>query len=248
MGPSPARPRQLLPSTPLSPRARGAYSGLVERATSDPFSVVKLRFEIPHNVYMYPFSRAHPDALIVVTATQNLPGGRVLAEADVIESGPSDYTNELRGLPGVISVSRLGSVGPRTRYTAIAEEPSYLMLANELEVLMRYPRFIQNGEHTIEVAARASQLRKLVTGLRQLSDNVTVMAFGRDVMRTSPPTLTPRQHALLHQALAAGYFDVPRRITLTRLARQLRRSKSGISRSLAIVERKLAESSVAATV
>jgi hypothetical protein len=216
-----------------------------ESIGTDHFAVVKIRFELPHTHYLYPFSRAHPDMLIVITATQNLSENRVLAELELVEASPSDRQSEMEALKGVISVSRLGPVGPHTRIQGIAERPSFLVLADQLEVLCRYPRFVRNGEHTMEVASRVSQLRKLVHGLRAISPEVTIAAFGRDRMRTIPPSLTTRQSALLHQALAAGYFDVPRRISLTGFAHQLGRSKSSMSRALALIEKTLAEGTVA---
>ena len=112
-----------------------------------------------------------------------------------------------------------------------------------METLLRYPRFIQNGEYTVEAAAPVTQIRRLIQELRRISKAVEVLRFGRDRMRTYPPTLTARQNSLLHQALAAGYFDVPRRISLTRFAKRLGRSKSGLSEALALVEQKLAEAS-----
>jgi HTH DNA binding domain len=211
----------------------------------DRFAVVKLRFELPHTNFLYTFSRAHPEILIVITATQQLDPGRVLAELDLVEPSPTDHSEELQHLRGVFSATRLGPIGPRTRYQGTAEKPAYLVLADELEVLCRYPRIVQNGEHAIEVASRVSQLRKLVLELRDLSSQVVVGAFGRERMRTLPAALTPRQDALLHQALAAGYFDVPRGISLTGLARKLGRSKSSVSQALALIEKQLIESSVA---
>jgi predicted DNA binding protein len=44
--------------------------------------------------------------------------------------------------------------------------------------------------------------------------------------------------------MAAGYFAVPRGITLTDLARQIGRSKSAVSEAIAIIERKLLETAV----
>jgi len=44
--------------------------------------------------------------------------------------------------------------------------------------------------------------------------------------------------------MAAGYFAVPRGITLTALARRLHRSKSSISESLALIEKQLLETAL----
>jgi predicted DNA binding protein len=44
--------------------------------------------------------------------------------------------------------------------------------------------------------------------------------------------------------MAAGYFAVPRRITLTGLANKLGKSKSSLSEMLANIEKKLLESAL----
>jgi predicted DNA binding protein len=59
--------------------------------------------------------------------------------------------------------------------------------------------------------------------------------------------LTEIQQQLLSQAMAAGYFAVPRGITLTDLARRLDRSKSAVSEAIAIIEKKLLESALRPT-
>jgi predicted DNA binding protein len=211
----------------------------------DRLAVVQLRFEIPHEVPIYAFTHAHPELTLIVIASQPVPGGRIVGDTEIEDPGQRDYSTEIAAIPGIVSVARTGELGARTRYQVVLGEPSYVALANELQTLLRYPRLIQNGEYTVEVAARVSQLRQLIDGLRRLSPSVRVLRFGRERMHTCPPTLTATQFALLQQALSAGYFDVPRRITLTRLAESLKRSKSSLSRSLALVERELAVSTVA---
>lgn len=227
------------------------FSGPVTGRSPDRLTVVRLRFalppETPHNpVRLRPFLQVHPQLEVWITAVQNLPNGLCLTEIEVVDPGAVDWTEEISHIPGIVSASIRGSSGPISRYQVTTAQPIWERLANEFEALLRYPRLIQNCEYTVEVAAPKSRLNQLVERLRQVSPSVQVLRFGREVMRSFPPTLTPRQQLLLHQALSAGYFDVPRRITLTGLATKLGRSKSGLSRALAVVERELAESSVAA--
>jgi predicted DNA binding protein len=237
------------PSGGLAAPERPRFTGVRPRVDDegDRFAVVKIRFEIPHRVFIYPFTRTHPDVLVLITASQHLTDGRLLAEVTLVEPQPVDHTDDVRKLDGVLSVAREGPVEAQTRYQLIVTEPCYLLLVDELEVLLRYPRTAQNGLYLMEVASRVSQLRTLVERLRKIAPEVTVLAFGRDRLRSAPRALTPRQHALLHQALSAGYFDVPRRISLTGFAEKLGRSKSSVSHALALVEKALAEGGVAAT-
>jgi len=179
--------------------------------------------------------------VVEATATELRPDGRVMAELEIVGSEALEVVDALRQEPSVDSVSLLSQLGPTARCQIIARAPPYILLSSDLEVLVRYPRIIQNGAFTIEVASRVAQLKGLIAGLRQLYPTVQVLRFGRDRMRTCPATLTPGQDALLHQALSAGYFDVPRRISLTALAKRLGKSKSSLSRGLAVVEQKLIE-------
>jgi hypothetical protein len=45
-----------------------------------------------------------------------------------------------------------------------------------------------------------------------------LVSLRRDSLRPVQPSLAPVQRVLFRQALALGFFEVPRRITLTRLA------------------------------
>jgi len=225
-------------------RAPSGFAGLSAPSLEDRFAVVKVRFEIPHEVFLYLISRSHPELVGSIPTSQNLPDGRVLAEFDVAGPHAYDLAGEIGRLPGVLTVTRLTPSGNLTRFNVILKEPSYIHLANEVEVLLRYPRVVQNGEYTVEVAARLSHIRRLVEGLRRISPSVRVLRFSTDALRSYPHRLSPHRHALLRQALSAGYFDVPRRVTLTRFAQRLGRSKSSVSRALALIEKELAEADV----
>ncbi|EQD61199.1 Bacterio-opsin activator, HTH domain protein [mine drainage metagenome] len=67
-----------------------------------------------------------------------------------------------------------------------------------------------------------------------------------EAVRHTDPTrasgrLTPHQEDLLKRAMAAGYFEVPRQITLTALSQRLGLAPSTLSETLAKVEKKLLE-------
>ncbi|MGI0054942.1 MAG: helix-turn-helix domain-containing protein [Thermoplasmata archaeon] len=57
----------------------------------------------------------------------------------------------------------------------------------------------------------------------------------------TPSTLTVRQEEILRRALAEGYFDVPRRISLTALAPKIGVAMSTLSVTLAVIEKKILE-------
>lgn len=54
--------------------------------------------------------------------------------------------------------------------------------------------------------------------------------------------LTPRQREILLRAVHGGYYEYPRRITLTDLAREIGIAKSTLSESLIMIERTVMQS------
>jgi len=234
-------PRQL--QAAKTPRVQPIFRGLGESGEEDRFAVVKLRFEIPEGGLYYRISRDFPEMIVEVRGSHILPDGRVMAELHVIGPDLTELLEAMRREPDVVAVTVAATEGPAAKWQIVVTRSSpFILVAGDLEVLVRYPRVIQNGMFTVEVAGRVSQLQRLISELKRIYPHVEVARFGRDRMRTVPDTLTPRQDALLHQALAAGYFDVPRRVSLTQLAVKLGKSKSSLSGGLAIAEKKLVES------
>ena len=212
---------------------------------TDRFVVVRLRFRANQDLALNSLTHSHPEIVVSMTAIQSLPPDRFIVEFEVNSSAPKDLTDEVAQHPAVVSVTRLTPIGPRSRYQMVTKLPAdYLILAGRLGTLLRYPRTVRDGVHTVEVAATTSQLRQLIEELGTITHGVEVLRFGRAQMSTCPTSLTPQEYSLLHQALADGYFDVPRRITLTAFAKKLGRSKSGVSERLALIEEKLVVASV----
>ncbi len=98
-----------------------------------------------------------------------------------------------------------------------------------------------DGVAVLRVAARradldgdAAYLEAHCPGLA-LADVVPVGPEGHDAL------LTQRQHEALAQALASGYYDIPREIRLTDLADAMGMSQSSLSELLRRAERRLVE-------
>ena len=212
------------------------------------FGVAKIRFQLPNDTPFAIISRRHPELVLILMGVQSTLGGRILLEVDAVDPQSLDLTRELRRTPGVDSVARLGSRQSRTRYRLVAVPPPHLRLAISLEAVFRYPVVIKDGHCTLVVEGEVARLRHLLRDLRRASGEVKLLSWGRENLPTFPPQLSSHQQALLYQAIAAGYFDVPRRITLTGLASQVHRSKSSVCRALSLIENRIVEASVLATI
>lgn len=190
---------------------------------------------------------AHPN--VSVEALNRSDVSKDVSVSDYWISGqpPGVWARELSGFPDVLKVDSLAEVGEGSLYRITYRNPGIIYLYRELGMPIQFPLRIQGGFIRWEVVARHSEFQEVLKYARAVDPDFQVVSIRRRPLRSHLPMLTDSQHQLLTQAMAAGYFAVPRGITLTDLARRLDRSKSAVSEAIAIIERKLLESALRPT-
>jgi hypothetical protein len=228
----------------------GASARFTElRASHDPgeqahLILATLRVRIPTSLWTGPFSQAHPtlrmEALNRTEVSENL------SVSDYWISGPPPgaWTREIARYGDVTAVESLAEVGNGCLYRVTYSNPPILKVYRKLRLPVQFPLRIQAGYLVWEVCARRADFQAVLDYARSASREFSIVSIRRQPLRSHLPILSDAQHELLTLAMAAGYFAVPRGITLTALAKKLGRSKSGISESIAIIERKLLESAM----
>jgi DNA binding protein with HTH domain len=227
-----------------SEKARGPRSTDSTSRTSDRLVAIELAIKIPPGVWYGEFSRRYPELVIESTNVAPVGGNETIGEFEIF-GPPEDWTTEILRFRDAVEAARLDVQPDRGSYRVRYHLSPLLALAVSLEVLVRYPRTIKNGIIRCEIIAWRSQMRRLVEILTRAGDAPRLLSLRRDspTLVTQPHaiSLTPNQRALFHEALASGYYDVPRRITLTQLANRVSRNKSSVSKMLHRVQQKLAE-------
>jgi len=193
------------------------------------------------------FSRRHPDLVIRIHDSMLLDERRVLVEVEMEGASPN-WSKELEGFSDVSLVEQIDIPHRTPRYRVLSRRLACFRPFHDLAVLPSDPRTFQNGFYHCETIAPASQLRRLVASLKRVGARprlTSIRPLQSPVPRPRPRgLLTPVQQRFFTEALERGYYEVPRRITLSRLAERLGRSKSSVSHALALVERKLAMGAV----
>lgn len=209
-----------------------------DRASVDRVAIVKIDIEVRRTNWTCGLTLRYPALTLEIDSI--LPLGRGSTVGDYHLLGPrKEWATEIAQFPDVDSVSPLDE-GPtptmfRVRFRATIL--SRLMVKDR--VVLRYPASVQNGILTIETIDRISRIRKILQDLQRGRLSPRLGSLRRVSPRHRLPHLSPVQRNLLNQAVSAGYFAVPRRINLTRLAQKVGRSKSTVSKMLAVVEQKL---------
>lgn len=217
-------------------------AALAEREGS--LFVATLRLSIPADVWTGPFSRRHPTIRCEALNRTDLTGDIAISDYWIGGQPPGVWASEIASYPDVVRVESLAEVADGCLYRVTYRNPPVVYAHRRLELPIQFPVRMQNGILTWEVIGRRSDLEEVLRFARSRSDEVSIVSIRRRPLRSHLPLLTEGQQRLLSHAMAAGYFAVPRGITLTELARGLGRSKSSISEALAVIERKLLESAL----
>ncbi len=194
-----------------------------------------------------PFSRAHPDLTLEVLNRSDLTEHVSVSDYWISGGPPGVWAREIVEYSDVRKVDTLAEVGGGCLYRITYTSPPIVYVYRMLGVPMQFPIRIQAGYLTWEVVARRSEFEAVLKHARKVNPDFQVVSIRDRPLRSHLPMLTDAQQQLLAQAMAAGYFAVPRGITLTDLARRLGRSKSGLSEAIANIEKKLLESALRPT-
>ena len=190
--------------------------------------VNQLRIEVrlPEGHWSGDVSRSRPEAIIRIEETMPLGRGRGTAKI----SSSSDLSQELNSHSGVDEVRHLGN--NRFEVDIAPGGGGYIKPVREAGVIPQSPFEIRDGwvDWTIECSADKS--RELVQMLREEEIPYRVVS----TRSTGSRMLTSRQRAVFDSAMNEGYWESPRRITLSALAELLGVSKSTLSVQLHKIE------------
>ena len=181
----------------------------------------KLRIEVrlPEGHWSGDVSRQRPDTKLRIEETMPLAKGRGTA----ILSSDLDVEKDLHNHPGIEEVERLSA----TRYLVKigAKGGGFIRPILDAAVIPDSPFEIRDGwvDWQIECSNKSRQL--LIRLLRQ--DQIPFRIVSTRL--SGNYLLTPRQRHVFEVGMKEGFWDVPRRTTLTDLSKQLGVSKSTLS-------------------
>ena len=193
----------------------------------------RLNVDLPPGPWIAEVSRRHPEATFqVLTALPAEERGIALVQI---------YASELDGILEKISTHKTVlecTQLQRTEATATIQietsSPTILAAAKQAGISVEMPVEIRDGVATVDVAGAHEKLSAL-------GEQFEAMGLEFDVeyvheRRHPEQLLTYRQQEVLRTAVEMGYYDTPRKCTLTELAEELAIAKSTCSDILHRIE------------
>jgi predicted DNA binding protein len=171
-----------------------------------------------------------------------LHGGELLVELRLLGPGAEKLAEEWENLPHVATLESHREADQAYLYRVVATTPTIHAITQRHGVLTRYPIVVQDGWSRFETFGRPEQIRDFLADLRKEIGPNRVESVHQGSASFQSLGLTPAQNTVFRAALSSGYFGAPRGISVTTLARNLGRSKSTVSVTLAKIQRQLANS------
>ena len=209
--------------------------------------IATLRVRVPRDLWTGQFSGKHPTVRLEVLNRTDLSADTSVSDYWIAGKPPGVWANEIGSYSDVLRVDSLAEVADGCLYRVRYKNPPVVYQYRRLGLPLQFPLRIYAGTLTWEVIGRRSDFQEILGFVKRRDPDLQILSVRHRGLRTHLPFLTPAQQQLLADAMSAGYFAVPRGITLTALARRLGRSKSAVSEALAIVEKKLLESTLRPT-
>lgn len=197
-----------------------------------------LRVETPACAWCRETTVGEPRVGVKVLSHFPTEDGSAWEEVELAGGSWVERLARIRSSPGVGDVQVLESTPEHGRVRLRVPSCPLARAVARSGALPRFPFEVRDGADRWLLIAEREAASRFVDDLRDQGLAVEVLSF-----RAYRPheSLTRRQREMMDAAIQAGYYEVPRRVTLTRLAERLHVAKSTLSETLARAEHHVLE-------
>lgn len=220
-----------------SGRTRGPTRG--SGSASGSLLSCRVRVTLPSTNWLQRFTVGNTDVRVEVLDRMELGSGLTVLEVHVTAPTGGGWSEAIRSLPGVKDVELQSAGEGAETLRVFFRGPTFIPVLKRLGLLRHFPFPVQAGIATWTVVGPEAKVRSLLRTLEGEPGRANVEAVRHGTFPAGPALLTARQQEILRRAMAEGYFDVPRRISLTELAPKIGVAISTLSVTLAVIERKV---------
>lgn len=218
-----------------------AATGTMPPRGAPPILSCRVRVTVDEGQWMRSFTLAHPELRVDVVDRLELGRGLTMFEVNVLGTDGGGWSEEIRALPGVEDVELIDATEGSEVCRVFFRGKTFIPLLRSLRLVRHFPFPVQAGVATWTIVGPEAKVRELLRRLAVHSVDVRVDSVRHGPVQRGRSVLTPRQQEVLRRAMAEGYFDVPRRISLTKLAPKIGVAGSTLSVTLAVIEKKILE-------
>jgi len=205
--------------------------------------IVKAEFQIrlPEGLWIAALSKKYPETTFEILSI--LPTVEMIGNALFKISGPDveQILIEIKLHPSSTELYLISDLANSKIINVKTKDPWLLISLIKSEVILKMPVIIKNGIANWEILAPQEKISTLNKLFAEKGIDFKLKSIGK---YREEPQLTARQSEVLDLALKQGYYEIPRKITLTQLADKLAVAKSTLSGILRRIDKKLVQTEI----
>lgn len=215
--------------------------GVVEIPKGETGTIVcRVSIPLPEHCPCFEVSEEHPDLHLEIEGCLPVSSGHMVEKIRTHE-WPSDLdlTEAFQRRPKVKEVNKVATTPDSAVHEVTVPVCAVISLHEKLRIMPTFSFHIKNGRESFVVASTSDKVRGFIAQLKAEIPGTMVEAINRGAVEDKVGLLTERQREIFHVAIRTGYWDVPRRTSLSEMAEHLAISKSTLSEHISMIERKL---------
>ncbi len=199
--------------------------------------LVRFKLEIPAGKWLRLLSEKYPhvDLKILSMFLIDKNRGNLLLKIEGVALGNvmSQIIENLKGIDSKLLVNTSSLLLLQLKMT----EPWILRVLTDLRLMIRYPVDVKRGWFEFEFVADRSKIDNLFNFFDREKFKIQLRRISHFRRKK---ILTEKQREVLNHLLQVGYFEIPRKKSMTEISRALNISTSALSEMLRRIQKKLA--------
>ena len=201
----------------------------------------KLLINFPDKLWLGELSREFPYFQFEIKAFVPISHDPFIGNSLITITGhnPSQLLTKLNTHPSLVTYSIMEQNDTLLSINTQTKDQFLLMSIVRNFILVQLPFKISNGIAEFIISSTRKNIDNFIEDLNSKGISVEIKSIGQFSEDLLKKELTTRQFFIFQEAKKAGYYDAPRKITLTELAQNLDIAKSSLSSMLQRIHSKL---------
>ena len=198
---------------------------------------IKLSIDIPQDKWLATFNNKYPELNFQILSNFLIGENTGITSFQIRGASVKQFISDFKDSLAKKS-SQILFEGENLVILNVKEvDPWILNTLVKTELLVSYPVLVKKGKIRMEAITNRSKVDKFLTQLKNKDIGAKIERIGYYYKST---LLTQRQNEIVNLAYEKGFFNIPRSISLSLFAKDLKISKSALSETLRRIFKKLA--------
>jgi predicted DNA binding protein len=199
---------------------------------------IRLEIDIPQEKWLFKFNEKYPELNFNILSKFLIEENVGLTLFQIRGVSIKQFISDFKGHINKASSTILFEGADLVILNLKVVDPWILNTLIKTELLILYPILVKDGKLQIEAITNRFKVDDFLAELERKNIRATIKNIGYDFKSS---LLTQRQYEILKVANSNGYFEIPRKISLTEFANNLNISKSALSETLRRIFKRLSE-------